>query len=1195
MKKQLLILLAFCCAVVLPAAENITLGKADFALVINGENGAWRSLRVNGKTVAEADRTRPPFDLELGGNKRLSQVARFKFDAVKQLSADIFEVTVLAGDITGKVRYQLEPAKKRVRQSFTFINNTAKPISIYKFHSVLPSITFGAESCYHCPGHYPRWGKRYLKDLKTGRVAVHWRDPGVTIVQLNRRETLMTMHDRTRPYADISRSEVFELEKGIVINQLSEASGELLPGKPWQIGDFYTGYLQTDADGALKSVHQWMADLQMTVPADRSEKVKETILYSFHPGMADHPMQDWGGFVPSTGQLPRIAALNCNTVWILPIESECPYIPDDFYKMARGIGTPQEYKMLVDTAHKLGMKVWQDVVPHGGRKTNSRAKTHPEWLLRDEKGNVVPRTGCFDYNHPGWQKYLRSVVENYTREYKLDGWRIDTSGFSSRPNWSKNLPYSRSSHAMGQGGLNMMRQLREGARKVNPDAVTLGECDGSIFGTQADMIYDFPLCRNVLRSMLTLPPEVFARELALWLDEEQRAELKDMVRLRYVDSHDEPRAELFYGPDALRAAFALTAWIDGVPMIYKEGEDGHSAVFARVLKMRQMLPELSVGKADYRVCRTSPGAWSCLRDDGKNQTIPVINFNPRKSKVKVSFPANRVAAKEFVNELWYQRKLPVIRKGKTASVEVELPAYGFTLLRFGNVPAGAAPLLPPAPGESLLPFKEVARTENVVIYRIPQYGDPIWYRAETACGMVEDRFRTRHPYYPPMLTNMYSNPLGHNTLWSSLFQPFGFTEDQARLTLFNARGSVSFSFPMKNRPAGVFLTDQFGDVQDPHVVIVKNIPSTPLSGKGTLGRISTAKTPAAETVSGDCRLHRIAGGWLYDNGKIRLRIANSGTLVGFWTKKNGKWQLKLEHLAITMRGGYGPGHKTYTSANEMEGMGYFEKQDDGSLLLRFYGRPRGGHFYDILKPGTVEYYMAYTLNNSDSFALSAGVRPGVYPAGKEMTLSLSGKGFQHDFFKGNLPSGNFGVWNNISRIFGGQGSDAPKAWQNDCRRPASADVNGLLDPSFEFEYDALFGDAVTSVGIAQPWYLPQGAEIVRDPVASGLKALRLTLHNKHERAAKQSFRPKTMHAGETWRLSLKIKAQGVKQSRAVVRLIIPGKGVQRVSVPGGSYDFRTFSMEFSAPENPGNLEVQIGGRAAAGTLVIDDLRMEKVH
>ena len=127
MKKQLLILLAFCCAVVLLAAENITLGKADFALVINGENGAWRSLRVNGKTVAEADRTRPPFDLELGGNKRIIRIAPkkdqilfFYGGAIKSAKGDVISITVKAkGKGTLNVGYLAYREKEKNNFSFT--------------------------------------------------------------------------------------------------------------------------------------------------------------------------------------------------------------------------------------------------------------------------------------------------------------------------------------------------------------------------------------------------------------------------------------------------------------------------------------------------------------------------------------------------------------------------------------------------------------------------------------------------------------------------------------------------------------------------------------------------------------------------------------------------------------------------------------------------------------------------------------------------------------------------------------------------------------------------------------------------------------------------------------------------------------------------------------------------------------------
>lgn len=1187
--KNILSILGCVLSAGLLCAADIVLGTPDFGITLDKETGSWKTLQVKGKTVAANDRKRPPFDLELADRKRFFAGVRFRLKTVEKTAENTFDAVIAAGDITAKIRYQFFPEKKRFLRSFTLTNTGTQTVDIFKFTSAMPGIAFGKESCYYCPGYFPSWGKRYLKNLRPGKAAIHWRDPGVTIVQLDKKNSLLNFYDRTRPYSDISRMEILERTGGIEIIQLCEASGRLLPGKTWQIGDFHTGYLPADADKALRHVHNSMAEIGMKVPADRNEAVKNVTLYSFHPGMANHPLQDWGGFVPSTRQLPRIAALNCNTVWILPVESECPYIPDDFYKMAPGIGTPEEYKKLVDTAHGLGMKVWQDVVPHGGRKTNSRAKAHPEWLLQDEKGNV-PRNRSFDYNHPGWQNFLGKVVEDYTRNYTLDGWRIDTSGFSARTNWNRAIPYSRASHAMGQGGLNMMRRLRNDARKVNPQAVTLGECDGSIFGTQADMVYDFPLCRNVLKSLRTMPPEAFAKALAVWLDEQQHAELQDLVRLRYVDSHDEPRAELYYGPAALRAAFALTAWVHGIPMIYKEAEDGHSAVFARILKMRLALNELSYGSADYRSCRTSPGIWACLRSDGRNRSIPVINFNPEKSRIRLAVPAEKLPRTTMVNELWYGRKIPVKREQEMAVMEFELPAYGFTLLRFGDIPAGLDATSPIVPAEKLLPYQIAVQTENMTVYRFMQNEEPLFWRAESACGTVEDRFRTRHPYYPPMLTNMYSNPLGHNTLWSSLQQPFGFTAESARLTLFSSKGSAAFTFTGGKRPAGVFLCDQFGDVQGPHVVVVRHVPDTPLAGEWVDCRISTMKRPAAETSSGDSRLKHIAGGWIFDNGKIRLRIANNGSLTEFRKKKNGKWVTEMENVAVNLKGGFIPSHKTYTSANEMEGLGYMEKAADGTLLLRFTGRPRGGHFYDILKPGTVEYFMAYTLNGSDSFALVSGVRTDIRPAGGKMALSLAGKGFRHDF---RIPEKDFGRWHTFSAVFGGKGKDAPKPVQNISSRAISTEMNGLLDPSFEFEYDALFAKAVTSVAVSLPWLLPPETEIVGKNAADGKKCVRLKLHDRHERVLKQTFRPRPMRPGEKWRLSVKIKADKVQKSRCVMRLVIPGKGVQRVSIPGGSYDYREFFIDFSAPENPGSFEVQIGGKAAAGTLFIDAVRIDR--
>ncbi len=433
--------------------REIVFGDTDISVAFNAETGTMERLTADGRPILERNSRRIPFDLVLENGRRLSDAgaASFRLENIRQVGDDALELTTKAGDFSVVGRYRLVPKSRMLKYSYEVSGPGDRTASVYGFRAFLPQAAFSPAGYYACPGLFPRTGKRFLRDLSAGRTVRNWRDPCPTIIQLDRGRTLLTLQDRTRPYSDIGATEITEQPSGVSLAQVTESCGYLRPGKPWTIGDFYCWVQDNDGDAALLRIHEWMKQVGMTVPADRDANCKNTILYSFHPGMPGHPLQDWGGFVPSTAQLPRIQRLNCNTVWILPVESECPYIPDDYYRMAPGIGTPEEYGKLVGTAHGLGMKVWQDVVPHGGRSTCQRALEHPDWLLRDGAGNV-PRVRCFDYANPDWQNYLAEVVRSYTRTYDLDGWRIDTAGFSAQPNWSRAIPYVRASGAMGQGG-----------------------------------------------------------------------------------------------------------------------------------------------------------------------------------------------------------------------------------------------------------------------------------------------------------------------------------------------------------------------------------------------------------------------------------------------------------------------------------------------------------------------------------------------------------------------------------------------------------------------------------------------------------------------------------------------------------------------------------------------------------------------
>lgn len=1258
--KALLLLSLLVGASSLPAAfitqnsQELRLGETAFQVVLDATTGTWKELVVDGKPVLATPRVKIPFDFGVDGSGRLysAQGTAYRVVSTRQIDSNSAVVIIRSGDIEVECLFQLFPQQRRLRHSYTLTNRGKETLAVHNFQVPLPRGKFTQESHYSCPVLYPRVWRRSLKDFNYGQIVTNWRDPNATIIQLNPELTVMTMVDRTRPYSDISRTMITELPTGVGLNHFVAAAGYLRPGKPWQIGDFYCQVLFGDSDLALRSIHQWMSDISMTVPKDRNPKSKFARIYSFHPGQPNHPMEEWGGFVPSTAQLPRIRTLNCNTVWILPVESECPYIPDDFYRMANGIGTAEEYGQLVRTAQKLGMQVWQDVVPHGGRKTCQRAQEHPEWLLRDIQGNI-PRVRSFDYNHPEWQKYMGDVVSFYTNRYKLDGWRIDTASFSHQMNWSHGIPYQRASWAMGQGGLGMTRVIRKSARKENPQAITLSECDGSIYGTVTDIVYDFPLCRLVFKSIRDLHPQEFVGELTAWLDEQQHAELQDLIRLRYVDSHDEPRAELLYGPTALRAAVALISWIDGVPMLYKEIEDGHSRVFSRIWEIREQLPVLSTGVADYRSCTVTPGVFACLRRDAAQAAIPIINFNPQPVVARVKLPLQAlpegVRQANNATDQWFNRTIPLTRHDGHMEAQVQLPPYGFTVLT-PSIPAAVAPMVPDAiPNQSLavtafrltpdgtripLPLQADGRysfpatVENCLVFKIDATGETLRWRATGAGSQVGDIFRTRHPFYNSRLNGMHSLPVNHNVLWSSLRMPLGVAEEESEVLFYTAKGSARFVFPPQARPAGVFILDRIGDDHAPHLVIAGDITDMPMKSLGkdfsftlTHGENPESKrleaTANGAHLAGEPRLTAMVSGWLFDNGKLRLRISHNGTLVEGWQRQEKEWRSFARNLHFALTGGYGA--NTYWSNYEIEAFQRLERLPDGRILLQFLGRPRGNRHSHILRHNTLNYLITYVLDDSAGFGYTCSIRQNTPATEKRIAINVEGtvaptvpvsliignrdgyvrksERIVYHWQDGLTPAGGFGAWRHCALSFG---ANAPKPWGDLPAGVAATVANGVLDGSFELPYHGAFQDMVQMYSHGVPWQMPYGCRVATDNASHGKQSMAISFTGKDDQRLRQRLINNPARPGERWRLVATVSASKLQGSRADLRLHTPGKEWENrrqyvsATIPNGDYHLRKLEVVVTIPEKCDKWEIWVGGKADAGTLWVDDVRWEKV-
>ena len=169
---------------------------------------------------------------------------------------------------------------------------------------------------------------------------------------------------------------------------------------------------------------------------DLKKIVKNPLIYEAHIGMAQE-REGVGSYKEFTENiLPRIQKLGYNTIQLMAIQ-EHPYYGSfgyhvsNFFCVSSRFGTPEEFKQLVNTAHKLGIAVIIDLVHSHAVKNFSEGLNdfdgsghqyfheggrgyHNQW---DSK--------LFDYGKREVQEFLLSNVRFWIEEYHIDGYRFD--------------------------------------------------------------------------------------------------------------------------------------------------------------------------------------------------------------------------------------------------------------------------------------------------------------------------------------------------------------------------------------------------------------------------------------------------------------------------------------------------------------------------------------------------------------------------------------------------------------------------------------------------------------------------------------------------------------------------------------------------------------------------------------------------
>ena len=268
--------------------------------------------------------------------------------------------------------------------------------------------------------------------------------------------------------------------------------------------------------------------------------------------------------------------LGINAIYITPIFESITnhkYDITNYYVVDSHFGENNDLRILVDTAHKYGIKIIMDAVFNHSSdefglfediKKHGRDSKYYNWfMINGDKPTTNPcNYECFASvtNMPKFntsneevQKYLIDIGLYWLREYKIDGWRLDVSDEVSHDFWKK---------------------FRSAIKKENPNCLVIGENwhDAYPFlqGDQFDSIMNYAFTKTCLDVFAFNTKDAYSFSNKLNEILMRNTDTVNGMMLNLLDSHDTERFLTQTGEnvDKLNAALATLFFFPGIPCMY---------------------------------------------------------------------------------------------------------------------------------------------------------------------------------------------------------------------------------------------------------------------------------------------------------------------------------------------------------------------------------------------------------------------------------------------------------------------------------------------------------------------------------------------------------------------------------------------------------------------------------------------------
>ena len=373
--------------------------------------------------------------------------------------------------------------------------------------------------------------------------------------------------------------------------------------------------------------------------------LRSAIVYEIFP----RNFSQEGDFNTITARLDDLKDLGVDILWLMPIHPTgekmkkgsigSPFAVRDFYAINPDYGTTNDFRRLIEEAHKRNMKVIMDIVA-GQTAWDSVLMDHPEFYLKDTNGVIIPPDPAWtdvaglNYSNQDVRRYMIEMMKYWLRDFGVDGYRCDVA---------PTVP------------LDFWEAARAELEKINPQVIILADAGAkpALLSKAFDVDSSWGMVGTLDKVMSSAVPAYYLKEM--WQHTDQQFP-KGALHMRFTDNHEETRAVVRYGLEGALAAQVLMLTLDGVPLFYNGMEVGDATestdpalfekmpvfwhpggrpplrdIYRDLIKLRKQYAAFYNGFEVVWLENSASGdVVSILRRDAKDEFLVLINFSSRR-------------------------------------------------------------------------------------------------------------------------------------------------------------------------------------------------------------------------------------------------------------------------------------------------------------------------------------------------------------------------------------------------------------------------------------------------------------------------------------------------------------------------------------------------------------------------------------